>query len=80
VVPASVAGKGEPNVCGQMVSTNYFTMNGVVPPLGGLFWHRRTDAPVVIISDGLWEEKLRLGPVDSGQTVWLTAPSTRYWA
>ncbi|HEV7517185.1 MAG TPA: ABC transporter permease, partial [Thermoanaerobaculia bacterium] len=70
------AGKGDPElVIGQIVSTNYFDVLGVKPPLGRGF----TPGPdramggeaTIVLSDGLWRRRFGANPAVVGSTLTL---------
>ncbi len=59
-------------VFGQLVSPDYFSVLGVEPQLGRLFspeLDKPGDAPVVVISDRFWRNRLNSSPDAVGQTL-----------
>ncbi len=59
-------------VFGQLVSPDYFSVLGVQPQQGRLFdpaLDRSGDAPVVVISDRFWRNRLSASPNAVGQTL-----------
>jgi predicted permease len=76
-VPFNVAFQGALNlkperVFGQLVSPDYFSVLGVRPQRGRLFSaaeDKPGDAPVVVISDRFWRNRLNASPEALGQTL-----------
>jgi predicted permease len=76
-VPFNVAFQGALNakperVFGQLVSPDYFSVVGVQPQRGRLFSaaeDKPGDAPVVVISDRFWRNRLNSSPDALGQTL-----------
>jgi len=84
-VPFHVALPGSDNakperVFGQIVSTDYFSVLGVTPQRGRMFSDaidKPGTAPVVVITDRFWRNRLNSSPVALGQTVRLNGqPAT----
>jgi predicted permease len=72
--PMSLSGpNGAERVFGRYVSSNYFTVLGVIPAAGRLFFP--TDdvevggSPIVVLSHGLWTRRFNQDPQVVGQTV-----------
>ena len=65
--------RGKPQrVFGQIVSTDYFSVLGVAPQRGRTFssqLDKPGDAPVVVISDRFWRNRLNSSPDAVGQTL-----------
>jgi predicted permease len=77
LLPASVAGQGEPErVWGQVVSANYFDVVGAKIARGRGFLASEDDAvgrdAVVVLSDGLWKRQFGSDPVIVGKTILLS--------
>jgi predicted permease len=78
-VPFNVAFQGNGNakperVFGQLVSADYFSVLGVRPQRGRVFGalvDHPGDAPVVVISDRFWRNRLNSSPDALGQTLHL---------
>jgi macrolide transport system ATP-binding/permease protein len=78
-VPFNITFQGNLNakpqrVFGQLVSTDYFSVLGVQPQSGRLFspdLDKSGDAPVVVISDRFWRNRLDSSPNAIGQTLHL---------
>jgi len=76
-VPFNVALQGEANakperVFGQLVSPDYFSVLGVRAQSGRLFsaaLDKQGDAPVVVISDRFWRNRLNSSPEAVGQVI-----------
>jgi macrolide transport system ATP-binding/permease protein len=84
-VPFNIGYQGNGNakpdrVFGQLVSTDYFSVLGVRPERGRVFsaaLDRPGDAPVVVISDRFWRNRLNSSPDAVGQTLRLNGqPAT----
>jgi macrolide transport system ATP-binding/permease protein len=74
------AGGNPQRVFGQLVSPDYFTVLGVKPQRGRLFSagiDKPGDAPVVVITDRFWRNRLNASPDALGQTLRLNGqPAT----
>lgn len=78
-VPFNVTFQGDPNakperVFGQLVSPDYFSVLGVQPQRGRVLsaaLDKTGDAPVVVISDRFWRNRLNSSPNAIGQTLHL---------
>ena len=76
-VPFNVAFQGNGNakperVFGQLVSPDYFSVLGVKPQLGRVLSaeiDKPGDAPVVVITDRFWRNRLNSSPDALGQTL-----------
>jgi len=76
-VPFNVALSGNESarrqrVFGQIVSTDYFAVLGVIPQRGRVFSSqidRPGDAPVVVITDSFWRNRLNSAPEAVGQVL-----------
>jgi predicted permease len=76
-VPFNVTFQGDVNakperVFGQLVSLDYFSVLGVQPQRGRLFspgLDQPGDAPIVVISDRFWRNRLNSAPHAVGQTL-----------
>lgn len=76
-IPFNVTFQGDLNakpqrVFGQLVSTDYFSVLGVQPQLGRVLsaaLDKPGDAPVVVISDRFWRNRLNSSPNAVGQTL-----------
>ena len=74
-IPFNVTSQGDPNakperVFGQLVSPDYFSVLGVQPQRGRVLsaaLDRSGDAPVVVISDRFWRNRLNSSPNAVGQ-------------
>jgi predicted permease len=84
-IPFNVTFQGDVNskaerVFGQLVSADYFSVLGVAPQLGRVLspdLDRPGDAPVVVISDRFWRNRLNGSPDAVGQTLRLNGqPAT----
>ncbi len=58
---------------GAIVSPNFFSVMGVPPLLGRTFTDRAAEAPLVVLSEGLWRQRFGADPNALGQTVRLNA-------
>jgi putative ABC transport system permease protein len=61
-------------IFGQLVSANYFSVLGVQPQRGRVFnaeLDKPGDAPVVVVSDRFWRNRLNSDPDAVGRTIWL---------
>jgi macrolide transport system ATP-binding/permease protein len=66
-----MSGKPE-RVFGQLVSADYFSVLGVQPQLGRMFspeLEKAGDAPVVVISDRFWRNRMNASPDAVGQVL-----------
>lgn len=76
-VPFNINFHGDVNakpsrVFGQLVSTDYFSVLGTQPQQGRMFspdLDKPGDAPVIVISDRFWRNRLNASPDAVGQTV-----------
>jgi putative ABC transport system permease protein len=69
---ASLTGDGAPEqIRGRRVTPNFFDVLGVKPAIGRTFTdeENRTTAPVVVISDGLWQRRYGGDPSIVGRTI-----------
>src|SRR5947209_6475591 len=67
-----VANSKPSRVFGQLVSTDYFSVLGTQPQRGRVFspdLDKPGDAPVVVISDRFWRNRLNSSPNAVGQTI-----------
>jgi macrolide transport system ATP-binding/permease protein len=66
-------GDGKPQrIFGQIVSPDYFSVLGVLPQLGRVFStqiDKPGDAPVVVITDRFWRDRLNSAPEAVGETI-----------
>jgi predicted permease len=80
--PVSLTGASKPErIWATLVTANYFDVLGVKPALGRGFLpgedQSLNDAPVVVISDRLWQQRFGADPTIVGQTIHLnTRPLT----
>jgi putative ABC transport system permease protein len=64
---------GAERLRGVAVTPNFFDLLGARAVRGRTFSNGDTDAPVVVISDGLWRRRFGADPAIAGRTVTLTA-------
>jgi predicted permease len=69
-VSRSLSGADDPErLWGQLVSTNYFSVTGAVPPLGRGFVTEENQSAVVVLSDPLWRRKFAAEGGVIGRTI-----------
>jgi len=73
LVPASIAGTGEPErVWGQSTTTNYFDVAQLRMTLGRGFSSDEDKAPVIVLGYRLWQRRFAADPAIAGKTIALS--------
>ena len=73
VIPASISGGGDPErVWGQGVTTNFFDTLELPMVLGRAFTEGEDRAPVVVLSERLWQRRFNRDPQVVGGTIHLS--------